>query len=138
MNFNTVSIEWERIVPLKKSGKSLTLQTSAYVRQKNLNGLGDEAFAVLLGYTITQNHTRQLMDTYNKYHTSIVSLKKVAPDDANRHKIINASSVENNIYQIKEIIDNPLGNPPSNLAIMGRYILTPEIFEKIDETTTSR
>ena len=74
------------------------------------------------------------MDTYDKYHSSIVSLKKVTADDAGRHKIISAESVEDNTYHIREIIDKPLGNPPSNLAVMGRYILTPEIFEKIDET----
>ena len=130
---------------LKKIRKITDLADICYVRQKNLNGLGDaikcserhvgdEAFAVLLGHTITQNHTRQLMDAYNKYHTSIVSLKKVSPDDTNRHKIISTDSVEDNTYQIQEIINNPVGNPPSNLAVMGRYILTPEIFEKIDET----
>ena len=58
----------------------------------------------------------------------------VRADDAERHKIISAENVEDNTYQIKEIINNPSGNPPSNLADMGRYILTPEIFEKIDET----
>lgn len=96
--------------------------------------MGDEVFAVLLGHTITQNHTRQLMDAYNKYHTSIVSIKTVTADDWSRHKIISTESVEDNTDQIREIINNPIGNPPSNLAVMGRYILTPEIFEKIDET----
>ena len=43
-------------------------------------------------------------------------------------------NIDDNTYKIKEIINNPVGNPPSNLAVMGRYILTPEIFEKIDET----
>ena len=130
---------------LKKIRKITDLADICYVRQKNLNGLGDavkcserhvgdEEFAVLLGHTITQNHTRQLMDAYDKYHSSVVSLKTVTADDACRHKIIIAESVEDNTYQIKEIINNPVGNPPSNLAVMGRYILTPEIFEKIDET----
>ena len=130
---------------LKKIRKITDLADICYVRQKNLNGLGDavkcserhvgdEAFAVLLGHTITQNHTRQLMDAYDKYHSSVVSLKTVTADDAGRHKIISAESVEDDTYQIKEIINNPVGNPPSNLAVMGRYILTPEIFEKIDET----
>ena len=85
-----------------------------------------------LGHTITQNHTPQLMNAYNKYHASIVSLKTITADDACRHKIISAENVEDNTYKIKEIINNPSGNPPSNLAVMGRYILTPEIFEKID------
>ena len=74
------------------------------------------------------------MDAYDKYNTSVVSLKTVTTDDAGRHKIIIGKSVEDNTYQIREIINNPPGNPPSNLAVRGRYILTPEIFEKIDET----
>lgn len=145
MNLNTVSTGQERTVTLKRSGKITDLADIYYARQKNLNGLGnavkcferhvgDEEFAVLLGHTITQNHTQQLMDAYDKYNTSVVSLKTVSPDDAGRHKIISAESVEDNTYQIKEIINNPVGNPPSNLAVMGRYILTPEIFEKIDKT----
>ncbi len=76
------------------------------------------------------------MDAYDRYNTSVVSLKTVTADDAGRHKIISAENVEDNTYQIKEIINNPIGNPPSNLAVMGRYILIPEIFEKIDETET--
>lgn len=130
---------------LKKIRKITDLADICYVRQKNLNGLGDavkcferhvgdEAFTLLLGHTITQNHTQQLMDAYDKYNTSVVSLKTVTADDACRHKIIIAENVEDNTYKIKEIINNPPGNPPSNLAVMGRYILTPEIFEKIDET----
>ena len=126
---------------LKKIRKITDLADICYVRQKNLNGLGDavkcserhvgdEAFAVISGHTITQNHTRQLRDAYDKYNTSVVSLKTVSPDDAGRHKIISAENVEDNTYKIKEIINNPLGNPPSNLAVIGRYILTPEIFEK--------
>ena len=58
----------------------------------------------------------------------------VRADDADRHKIISTESVDDNTDQIWEIINNPVGNPPSNLAVMGRYILTSEIFEKIDET----
>ena len=74
------------------------------------------------------------MDTYDKYHSSVVSLKTVTADDAGRHKIITAENIEDNTYHIRETIDKSLGNPPSSLAVMGRYILTPEIFEKIDET----
>ena len=76
------------------------------------------------------------MDAYDKYNTSVVSLKTVSPDDTGRHKIISAENVEDNTYQIKEIINNPPGNPPSNLAVMGRYILTPEIFEKLMKPKT--
>lgn len=68
------------------------------------------------------------MPTTNIIHSSFHL--KHHTDYASRHKIINAENVEDNTYKIKEIINNP----PSNLAVMGRYILTPEIFEKIDGT----
>ena len=115
----------EKDCDLKKIKKITNLADICHVRQKNLNGLGDavkcserhvgdEAFAVLLGHTITQNHTQQLIDAYNKYHTSIVSLKTVTADDADRHKIISTKNIEDNTHQILEIIDNPLGNPLGN------------------------
>ena len=63
--------------------------------------MGDEVFAVLLGHTITQNHTQQLMDAYDKYDTSVVSLKTATSDDAGRHKIISADNVEDNNYHIR-------------------------------------
>lgn len=123
---------------LKKIRKITNLADICYVRQKQQKGLGDaikcsqkhigdEPFAVLLGHTITKSTlpcTKQLMDVYNKYHTPVLALKPSLND-----KIIHASEVENNIYKIKEIIENS-----SSLKTIGRYILTPDIFDKINET----
>ena len=120
-----------------------------YVRQREQNGLGDaiacaekhvgdEPFAVLLGDSITKGPTpctKQLIDVYNKYEKSAISLEAVPKDKVERYGIIRGNQVDNNIYQIEELVEKPNANEaPSNLAIMGRYVLTPDIFDKIKET----
>lgn len=120
-----------------------------YVRQREQNGLGDaiacaekhvgdEPFAVLLGDSITKGPTpctKQLIDVYNKYEKSAISLEAVQREKVERYGIIRGNQVENNIYQIEELVEKPQANEaPSNLAIMGRYVLTPDIFDKIKET----
>lgn len=120
-----------------------------YVRQKNQNGLGDaiscaekhigdEAFAVLLGDSITKGPkpcTKQLMDVYEKYDSSVISLEAVPEDKIERYGIINGTQVEPNIYEINQLVEKPPANEaPSNLAIMGRYVLTSDIFDKLKET----
>ncbi len=120
-----------------------------YVRQKNQKGLGDaiscaerhvgdEAFAVLLGDSITRGQvpcTRQLMDVYEKYGSSVISLEAVPRDKIERYGIINGTEVEPNVYEINQLVEKPpINEAPSNLAIMGRYVLTPDIFDKIRET----
>lgn len=120
-----------------------------YVRQKNQNGLGDaiscaekhigdEAFAVLLGDSITKGPkpcTKQLIDVYNKYKSSVISLEAVPQDKIERYGIIDGTQVEPNIYEINHLVEKPPANEaPSNLAIMGRYVLTSDIFDKLKET----
>ena len=122
-----------------------------YVRQKEQNGLGDaiacaekhvggEPFAVLLGDTITRGPTpctKQLIDVYNKYQKSAISLEVVPRDKIERYGVIKGNNVENNIYKIDQLVEKPPADKaPSNLAIMGRYVLTPDIFDKIRETET--
>ena len=120
-----------------------------YIRQKEQNGLGDaiacaekhvgdEPFAVLLGDSITkgpQPCTKQLIDVHNKYEKSAISLEAVPTEKVERYGIIKGSEVESNVYDIDKLVEKPkLSEAPSNLAIMGRYILTPDIFDKIKET----
>ena len=120
-----------------------------YVRQKEQNGLGDaiacaekhvgdEPFAVLLGDSITKGPipcTKQLIDVYNKYGKSAISLEAVPQEKVERYGIIKGNQVENNIYKIDELVEKPKASEaPSNLAIMGRYVLTSDIFDKIRET----
>ena len=120
-----------------------------YVRQKEQRGLGDaiycakkhiggEPFAVLLGDSITKGSTpctKQLIDVYEKYGASAISLEEVPKHKVERYGIIKGTEVENNVYNIEKLVEKPLAHQaPSNLAIMGRYVLTPDIFDKIDET----
>ena len=134
---------------LKEIRKITDLADICYIRQKEQNGLGDaircaekhvagEPFAVLLGDTITKGPTpctRQLIDVYNKYNASAISLEEVPMDKVERYGIIKGSEVEKDIYKISELVEKPpMDKAPSNLAIMGRYVLTPDFFDKIDET----
>lgn len=78
---------------------------------------------------------KQLIGTYEKYKKSTVALAEVPKEETNRHRIIIGNEVENNVYKIKAISERfRKANPQSNLAVMGRCILTPDIFDKIDET----
>lgn len=118
-----------------------------YVRQKKQKGLGDailcaknhvdgEPFAVLLGDTITQSNipcTKQLMDTFIKYKSTTIAIERVADEKIERYGIIKGSNISNSVYKIDDMIEKPaLSEAPSNLAITGRYILVPEIFDYIE------
>ena len=138
-----------KTVNLDKSKKITDLADICYVRQKEQKGLGDaircgerhiggEAFAVLLGDSITKGPvpcTKQLIDVYSKYNSSAISLEEVPIEKVERYGIISGSEVEKDIYKISELVEKPpKEKAPSNLAIMGRYVLTPDIFDRIDET----
>jgi len=134
---------------LKKVRKITDLADICYVRQKNLIGLGDaiscaerhvgdEPFAVLLGDSITRSKTpltKQLIDVFNKYEKSTIAIREVSEDKINRHGIVDGSQISENLYKINSLVEKPnMDEAPSNLAIVGRYILTPDIFDKISQT----
>ncbi len=134
---------------LKDVRKITDLVDVCYVRQKNQKGLGDaiacaerhigdEAFAVLLGDTITKSKTpctKQLIDVYNRFEKPTLSLKEISTDKLNKYGIVDGNQIEPNIYTINQLIEKPkIDEAPSNLAMVGRYILTPDIFDKIKET----
>ena len=134
---------------LKEVRKITDLVDVCYVRQKEQLGLGDailkaerhigdEPFAVLLGDTITKSKTpctKQLIDIFNKYQKPTLSLKEISTDKLNKYGIVNGNKIEPNIYKINHLIEKPkLNEAPSNLAMVGRYILTPDIFDKIRQT----
>lgn len=100
--------------------------------------IGDETFAVLLGDSITKGPkpcTKQLMDVYEKYGSSVISLEAVPEDKIERYGIINGTQEEQNVYKINQLVEKPpLNQAPSNLAIMDRYVLTSDIFDKLKET----
>ena len=118
-----------------------------FIRQKKQKGLGDaiycakkhvgdDPFVVMLGDTITKDKvpcTKQLIDIYNKYGKSVISLEEVPDEKVERYGIIGGEEIEENIYKIDKLVEKPpLRVAPSNLAIMGRYVLTPDIFDCIE------
>ncbi|WP_414648349.1 UTP--glucose-1-phosphate uridylyltransferase GalU [Cerasibacillus sp.] len=118
-----------------------------YIRQKEPKGLGhavwcarkfigDEPFAVLLGDDIVQAETpglKQLIEQFEETQCSVVGVQKVAENETHRYGIIDPSTIEGRRYQVNKFVEKPApGTAPSNLAIMGRYVLTPEIFEFLD------
>lgn len=119
-----------------------------FIRQKKQLGLGDaiycakqhigdEPFVVMLGDTITKSEypcTKQLIDVYNKYGKSTIAVEKVPDEKVERYGIIGGNIVEDNVYKVDQLIEKPpLKVAPSNLAIMGRYFLTSDIFDHIEE-----
>ncbi len=120
-----------------------------FIRQKKQKGLGDaihwakkhvgaEPFVVMLGDTITKAEvpcTKQLIDLYVKYGKSAIAVEPVPDEKVERYGIIDGTEVEKNVYKINRLVEKPaLKDAPSNLAIMGRYVLTPDIFEHIENT----
>lgn len=134
---------------LKQIRDITDLADICYIRQKEQKGLGDaiycarkhvgdEPFAVMLGDTITKGNTpctKQLIDIYNKYDASAISLEEVPIEKVERYGIIKGEEIEKDVYKINQLVEKPpMSKAPSNLAIMGRYVLTPDIFDKINET----
>ena len=134
---------------LKQVRKITDLADVCYVRQRNLKGLGDaiscaerhigdEPFAVLLGDSITTSKTpltKQLIDVFNQYNKSTIAIRQVTPDRVTRHGIVSGSAINDNVYKIDNLVEKPnVDEAPSDLAIVGRYILTPDIFDKISQT----
>lgn len=120
-----------------------------YVRQKEPLGLGhaiycarkfigDEAFAVLLGDDIVESQTpclKQLMNVYNEYRYSVLAVQKVSEKDVSKYGIISANNVKDNIYRVNDLVEKPkVEDAPSNLAVMGRYIISPRVFEFLERT----
>ncbi|MCP8967679.1 UTP--glucose-1-phosphate uridylyltransferase GalU [Ectobacillus ponti] len=122
-----------------------------YIRQKEPLGLGhavwcarnfigDEPFAVLLGDDIVQSERpclRQLMDEYERTLSSVIGVMKVGEEETHRYGIIDPIEQTGRRYQVRNFVEKPpQGTAPSNLAIIGRYILTPEIFLFLERQRT--
>ncbi|MCP8617495.1 UTP--glucose-1-phosphate uridylyltransferase GalU [Salirhabdus salicampi] len=121
-----------------------------YIRQKEPLGLGhavwcarkfigDEPFAVLLGDDIVQSDQpclQQLIQQYEATGSSIIGVQTVPDSETHRYGIIDPSEQVGRRYKVNSFIEKPKENPPSNLAIMGRYILTPEIMQYLDRQET--
>jgi UTP--glucose-1-phosphate uridylyltransferase len=121
-----------------------------YIRQKKQKGLGDailyarkhcddEPFAVLLGDTITVSKaktcTSQMMDAFDKYGRTIVAVEPVPKEKIQDYGIIKGEFMDEGVYEMSDILEKPSPeDAPSNLGAIGRYILTPDIFDLLEKT----
>lgn len=118
-----------------------------YTRQKEPKGLGhavwcarrfigDEPFAVLLGDDIVRSDTpclKQLIQQYEETGSPVIGVQPVSDQETSRYGIVDPISKNGRLYGVKGFVEKPpIGQAPSNLAIMGRYILTPDIFDYLE------
>ena len=154
-----VSFELEQLLESKNKTDMLSMVRSisdmidvSYVRQKEALGLGHavlrakelvgrEPFAVVLSDDIISSETpciRQLLDVYEYYGASVLALMEVPRDQISAYGVVDAELVadngrENRLFRIRNMVEKPKpDDAPSNLAIIGRYILTPEIFHCVE------
>lgn len=140
--------------PLLREIRSLITQcTFSYTRQVEMKGLGhailtgetligNEPFAVILADDLCtngddENVLKQMIDLYEKYDCSVVAIEEVPMEETYKYGVIAGNLIDNSdsIYRVSDMIEKP--NPedaPTNMAIIGRYILTPDIFDILRET----
>ncbi|MDE4541398.1 UTP--glucose-1-phosphate uridylyltransferase GalU [Thermoanaerobacterium sp. R66] len=145
------SIELE--LELKKKGKENLLSLVEditnmvdihYIRQKEPKGLGhaiycarafvgDEPFAVLLGDDIVDAEVpvlKQMIEQYERYNCSIIGVQEVPKSEVDKYGIVDANMIDDRLYRVNNLIEKPrIDEAPSNMAILGRYIISPRIFE---------
>ena len=124
-----------------------------YIRQKEPKGLGhaihcaksfigNEPFAVLLGDDIVHSEVpclKQLMNVYDEYQTSIVGVQHVSKEDVSKYGIVDCDFVKDRIYKVKDLVEKPdKDKAPSDIAILGRYIITPDIFKHLEKIKPGR
>ncbi len=119
-----------------------------YIRQKETNGLGgailcgkhfvnNDPFAVLLGDSILMGNnccTKELVESYDKFNKSVVGIEEVEREEVKHYGIIDGKKIGEDLYDVHSLIEKPTPEEaPSNLAISGRYILTPAIFDCLEK-----
>ncbi len=154
------SFELEHIIEKKGDGQLLRklqniseLANICYIRQKEQLGLGhailvtkeligDEPFAVFLPDDLIQAKVpamKQMIEVYNRYQHSVIAVEPVAKEETKAYGIIKPKQVEDRVYQVLSLVEKPEPkDAPSNLAIVGRYILTPEIFRMLEKTAPGK
>jgi len=120
-----------------------------YTRQKQALGLGHaifqakdfvggEPFAVMLPDDIMDSQTpalRQLIDVYEKYDAPVMATMRIEGEAISRFGVIDAEEVEPNVYKIKDVVEKPkYEDAPSDMAVIGRYVFTPELFDALEKT----
>jgi UTP--glucose-1-phosphate uridylyltransferase len=152
-----ISFELEHL--LRERGKEDLLQevraisemaNFSYVRQREALGLGhavlqakdlvgNEPFAVMLSDDIVDSEVpalKQMLDVYEKYDAPVIGTMQVKGEAISRFGVIDSEEVSDGVYKINAMVEKPpFAEAPSDLAIIGRYILTPDIFQEIENTT---
>lgn len=120
-----------------------------YIRQKEPKGLGhaincaktfvgNEPFAVMLGDDVVDSEIpclKQLIDCYNEYKTSIIGVQEVPEEEVYKYGIVKGMYIEDRVYKVKDLVEKPkVKEAPSNIGILGRYIITPTIFDILENT----
>jgi UTP--glucose-1-phosphate uridylyltransferase len=120
-----------------------------FIRQKEPKGLGhaincartfvgNEPFAVMLGDDIVDANTpclKQLMNCFEEKGTTILGVQLVPKENVNKYGIVNGAQISDRLYKVNSLVEKPqIDVAPSNVAILGRYIITPEIFDILDNT----
>jgi len=132
----------------------ITKCTFSYTRQLEMKGLGhaiacgetligDEPFAVILADDLCDNEGEtvlaQMVKLYEKYRCSIVAVQEIPLKDTSKYGVIAGKTIEDNIIRVSDMVEKPQPeDSPSNLAIIGRYILTPDIFEILKGTKAGK
>lgn len=135
---------------LLKISEDISAMTNVhFVRQKEAKGLGhavlcakafvgDEPFAVLLGDDIVDNEKpclKQLIDVYDEYGGSVLGVQTVDPDQVDKYGIIDGHMIKDKTYRVDTMVEKPnLDEAPTNVAVLGRYVITPEIFDILEKT----
>ena len=148
------SVELE--LELEKSGKQEMLKMVRdisdmvgihFIRQKEPRGLGhaihcaksfvgNEPFAVMLGDDVVDSEVpclKQLINCFNEYKTTILGVQTVDPKNVDKYGIVDGIHIEDRVYEVKDMVEKPnVEDAPSNIAILGRYIITPAIFDILE------
>lgn len=143
---------------LEKGGKqdllelvheSTNLANIHYIRQKEPKGLGhaiscakafvgNEPFAVMLGDDIVDSEVpclKQLIEAYEEKNATILGVQEVKRENVNKYGIVKGTEISNRVYTVEDLVEKPkVEEAPSNVAILGRYIITPEIFNILEQT----
>jgi UTP--glucose-1-phosphate uridylyltransferase len=137
--------KFDLLTEVQKSSKLVDIH---YIRQKQPKGLGhaiwcarkfigNEPFAVLLGDDIVQAEKpclKQMMEQYDRYNASILGVQTVGENEVSRYGIVDGSTIGDRFYNVHNLVEKPKQEKaPSNLAIMGRYILSPRIFDVLND-----
>lgn len=124
-----------------------------YIRQKEPKGLGhaiscartfvgNEPFAVMLGDDVVDSKVpclKQLIECYNEYKTTILGVQEVPSQEVSKYGIVKGMHIEDRVYKVKDLVEKPkLEEAPSNIAILGRYIITPQIFNVLETTAPGK